>query len=172
MKKLATALLCVLLGVTCTSAFSACKDNGPTSDSSGGKPPVVVDSNPTVVGGGDTFYFFAETGKDLEFTMSMKGGSFQSLKRGDALLTRDTDYTWSTSREILAIKHSYLSSLAEGEYSFTFTTSLGSCELAVSVGRATSRRDIRCNLPIPPWIRPLWRRWITSSPRSPGTTRR
>jgi len=134
MKKLATALLCVLLGVTCTSAFSACKDNGPTSDSSGGKPPVVVDSNPTVVGGGDTFYFFAETGKDLEFTMSMKGGSFQSLKRGDALLTRDTDYTWSTSREILAIKHSYLSSLAEGEYSFTFTTSLGSCELAVSVG--------------------------------------
>ena len=71
MKKLATALLCVLLGVTCTSAFSACKDNGPTSDSSGGKPPVVVDSNPTVVGGGDTFYFFAETGKDLEFTINI-----------------------------------------------------------------------------------------------------
>lgn len=133
MKKLATALLCVLLGVTCTSAFAAC-GNDEKESASGSNPPIVTDSNPTVVGGSDIYYFFAETGKDLEFTMSMKGGSFQSLKKGDAVLTRDTDYTWSNSREILAIKHSYLSALAEGEYSFTFTTSLGSCELIVSVG--------------------------------------
>lgn len=134
MRKSTTAFLCVLIGVTCMYAFSACKDKGPTSDSSGSNPPVVADNNPTIVGGSDIFYFFAETGKDLEFTISMKGGSFRSLKNGDVLLTRDVDYAWSASREILSIKHSYLSSLAEGAYSFTFSTSLGSCELAVNVG--------------------------------------
>ena len=78
----------------------------------------------------------------------MNNGTFVSFKQGSTELQRNTDFKFNIGTEILTIKQEYLSKLDAGEYTFTFTTSGGSCNIVITVnGEQTQGYDMQFALP-------------------------
>ena len=133
MKKFVKSMVCVGMAALFTASFAACAGDDQKPGDGGDKPPVTVDKNPSVVGDAHGYYFAAAPG-DLAFNMYMSGGTFESLKVGDTTLTRNQEYKFNIGTEVLTINESYLATLATGDYTFTFSTDQGSCEILVTVG--------------------------------------
>ncbi len=134
MKKFTKGIFCVGLAALMAASFAACTDDNKDQNEDGDKDPtVVVDKDPSVVGDAHGYYFAASPA-DLTFNMYLSGGEFESLKVGDTVLTRNQEYKFNIGTEVLTIYESYLSTLATDDYTFTFSTDQGSCEILVTVG--------------------------------------
>lgn len=127
-----------LLGLTCAALLSvslvACNEED-TPPATGGeeKPPVVQSKDPAVVGENHGYYF-EELPGDMAFNMRMNGGTFQSVKADGAELTRNNEYKFNVGTEVLTLNNSWLATLTEGDHTVTFTTTLGSCDITVTIG--------------------------------------
>lgn len=130
-----------ILGLTCAGlmavSLAACKEGGTTTTPPGGdeNPPAVQTKEPVVVGEAKGYYF-AESPADIAFNMRLNGGTFQSLKMGDTVLTKNNEYKFNLGTEVLTLYSSYLSTLDAGEYNFKFVTDLGSCDVTITVGES------------------------------------
>lgn len=133
MKKLTKSMICIACAALFTTAFAACGDDTPKPPEGGGENPPATETNPSVVGESHGYYFAASP-QSLAFNMYMNGGTFESLKVNGTELTRNQEYKFNIGTEILTINESYLATLATGDYTFTFTTNKGSCQILVSVG--------------------------------------
>ena len=127
-----------LLGLACVAAMSASfvacggKEKPPTG---GGEnpPPVEQKKDPAVVGEARGYYF-EELPGDMTFNMRMNGGTFQSVKADGTELTRNNEYKFNIGTEVLTLNNSWLETLSEGNHTVTFTTTLGSCDITVTIG--------------------------------------
>ena len=134
MKKFAKGAVCLGLAVLMSVSFAACKDPGTEDPGNGGDdPPVVTVKDPVVVGEAHGYYYAASPA-DLAFNMRLNGGEFQSLAVNGTALTRNEEYKFNIGTEVLTIFETYLSTLASGDYTFTFATDDGSCDIVVTVG--------------------------------------
>ena len=128
------------------AVFAACGDNSP-SNSSGNNGNSAssseVNTEPSIIGT-PSAQFFIDSPKDIEFNVKMNNGTFVSFKQGSTELQRNTDFKFNIGTEILTIKQEYLSKLDTGEYTFTFTTSGGSCNIVITVnGEQTQGYDMQ-----------------------------
>lgn len=134
MKKFAKGAVCLGLAVLMSVSFAACTDPGTEGPGNGGDdPPVVTVKDPVVVGEAHGYYYAASPA-DLAFNMRLNGGEFQSLAVNGTALTRNEEYKFNIGTEVLTIFETYLSTLASGDYTFTFATDDGSCDIVVTVG--------------------------------------
>ena len=128
-----------LLGLACAAmlsvgTFAACKGGEtPPGEGGGEKPPVVQAKDPAVVGESHGYYF-EELPGDMTFNMRMNGGTFQSVKVDGTELTRNDEYKFNIGTEVLTLNNSWLATLSEGDHTVTFTTTLGSCNITVTIG--------------------------------------
>ena len=132
------------------AVFAACGDNSP-SNSSGNNGNSAssseVNTEPSIIGT-PSAQFFIDSPKDIEFNVKMNNGTFVSFKQGSTELQRNTDFKFNIGTEILTIKQEYLSKLDAGEYTFTFTTSGGNCNIVITVnGEQTQGYDMQFALP-------------------------
>lgn len=136
MKKL-KSLACIAFAAIMSVSLVACGGGGKVEEPIGGddETPVVVAKDPAVVG--DAYgYYFAESPADVAFNMRLNGGTFQSLKMGDTVLTKNNEYKFNIGTEILTVNQTWLSTLEAGDYQLTFVTDLGSCNITITVGES------------------------------------
>lgn len=134
MKKFAKGVVCLGLAALLSASFAACtKPDVKDPDDGGENPPVVTEKDPVVVGEAHGYYYAASPA-DLAFNMRLNGGEFQSLAVNGTTLTRNEEYKFNIGTEVLTIFETYLSTLASGNYTFTFATDDGSCDIVVTVG--------------------------------------
>ncbi len=133
MKKFTKSMISIACAALLATTFAACGDNTPTPPPDGGDGSDVTESNPSVVGEAHGYYFAASP-QSLAFNMYMNGGTFESLKVNETELTRNQEYKFNIGTEVLTINESYLATLSTGDYTFTFKTNKGSCQILVSVG--------------------------------------
>ena len=150
MNKLQKGFLCFGLAALMTAAFAACGeepeptptpggDGGGTVDPiepgtpGGSEPEVPANTNPSVVGTAEGYYYAASPA-DIKFNMYMNGGTFVGVKEGETQLTRNEEYRFNIGTEVLTINQTWLSTLTTGDYTLTFQTDKGSCDIALTVG--------------------------------------